>query len=390
MPPAAAPGGRDRLIDGIRGLALGGVLVMNTMSFPHVFSSPAGVVEPSDSTLALSLLAACIALFQAKSYPLLMFLVGYGWAMSTRHYGRCPPQSAVGARRSQMLRQAVLGVLHGLFVYFGDILSWLAVLGLMLLRAPRRRLRSLRRSCLWWTAAWLLVGGTVWVMLLASAPQAPVSPHWLTRATTWSEVIALNQAAYASYFHQLPWQLPMMAALGTFGVLAGRLRLLERRRSGARLWALGASRLLPAALLLNIGLAGWRVALHPDGDAAAIDFATQFAGPLLAAGFVCALVQAWQGGGARWLAAFAPLGRMTMSFYVGHTLACTALFAGTAGALGPAFGSAGLFAFGIAYWAVALLLAPAWLSCVGRGPLEALVRGRGGAPARASGRNTIT
>jgi uncharacterized protein len=130
--------------------------------------------------------------------------------------------------------------------------------------------------------------------------------------------------------------------------------------------------------------------VYPGGDVSAIDFATQFAGPLLAAGVVCALVRAWHDGGARWLAAFAPLGRMTMTFYVGHTLLCTALFAGPAGALGPAFGTVGLFAFGIAYWAAALLLAPAWLSRVGRGPLEALVRGRGATPSRASRRNTIT
>ncbi|MFO0521419.1 MAG: DUF418 domain-containing protein [bacterium] len=390
MQAAAGPAGRDRLIDGIRGLALGGVLVMNTLSFPHVFSSPAGVVEPLDSTLALAVQAACIALFQAKSYPLLMFLVGYGWAMLARRHGRSLPQAVVAGRRRQMLRQGVLGVLHGAFIYFGDILSWLAVLGIMLLAAPRRRLRRLRRTCLAWTAAWLLIGGVVWAGLLIGAPQPPVAPHWLTRATTWPEVFDLHQVAYASYFHQLPWQLPMMLALGTLGVVAGRLRLLEHRRTGARLWSFGTRHLLPAALLLNLGLAAWRIAIYPGGDVSAIDFATQFAGPLLAAGMVCALVRTWHDGGARWLAAFSPLGRMTMSFYVGHTLACTALFAGPAGALGPAFGTLGLFAFGMAYWAAACVLAPAWLSYAGRGPLEALVRGRGTTPARASRRNTIT
>jgi len=390
MLPAPAATGRDPLIDGLRGLALGGVLVLNTMSFPHVFSSPAGVVEPIDSALALAVQAIAIALFQAKSYPLLMFLVGYGWAMHARRHGRTPPEALVTGRRRQMLRQGVLGVLHGLFVYFGDILSWLALLGVFLLAAPRRRLRRLRRSCQSWMAVWLLAGGTTWALLLTSAPQLPVSPHWMTRATTWPEVFDLHQVAYASYFYQLPWQLPMMLALGTLGVIAGRLRLLERRRLGTRIWDAGTAWLLPIAVLLNLGVAGWRVAVYPGGDVSAIDFATQFTGPLLAAGIVCALVRAWHAGAARWLATFAPVGRMTMSFYVGHTLACTALFAGPAGALGPAFGSVGLFAFGLAYWAAAFLLAPAWLACVGRGPLEALVRGRGATPSRASRRNTIT
>jgi uncharacterized protein len=390
MPPAPAADGRDRLIDGLRGLALGGVLVLNTMSFPHVFSAPAGVVEPVDALSALAVQAICIALLQAKSYPLLMFLVGYGWAMRTRRHGRMPPISVLAARRGQMLRQGVLGVLHGLFVYFGDILSWLAALGLALLSASRQRLARLRRTCIAWLAAWLVAGGTIWAWLLSSAPQPPVSPHWLTRATTWPEVFDLHQAAYASYLFQLPWQLPMMLALGTLGVIAGRLRLLERRRLGARLWQVGGQVLLPVALLLNLGLAGWRIGIHPEGDGSPIDFATQFTGPLLVAGAVCALVRAWHAGAARWLAVFAPLGRMTMSFYVAHTLACTALFAGPAAALGPDFGSVGLFAFGLAYWAAAVVLAPAWLSRAGRGPLEALVRGRVDAPVRASRRNTIT
>lgn len=388
--PAAGPAGRDALVDGIRGLALCGVVVVNTLSFPHVFSSPVGVVEPLDSLLALLVQAFCVVLFQAKSYPLLMFLVGYGWAMRTRRAGRMPAAAVFTARRWQMLRQGGLGVLHGLFIYCGDILSWLAVLGLLLLGTSRWRLRRLRLHCAAWALLWLVVGTATFAAMLFASPELPVSPHWLTRASTWPEVFELNRMGYASYFYQLPWQLPMMLALGTFGMLAGRLRLLERARSGARLWSFGARWLLPAGLAVNLALAGWRVAIHPGGDVTPIDFATQFTGPLLAAGAVCALVRAWHAGGARWMGLFAPLGRMTMSFYVAHTLACTALFAGPAGALGPAFGSAGLFAFGLAYWFAAVLLARAWLAWTGRGPLEAFVRGADGATPRASRRNTIT
>ncbi len=390
--PVTGSARRNALIDGIRGLALCGVLVVNTMSFPHVFSSPVGVVDPADSTLALLIQAICVALFQAKSYPLLMFLVGYGWAMRTRRQGRRLDADVVASRRSQMMRQGVIGVLHGLFIYYGDILSWLAVLGLLLLAAPRRRLRRLCLLGAAWGGLWLAVGGTTLAVMLAfPAPaQSPVTVHWLTHAGSWPEVFELNRIGYASYFYQLPWQLPMMISLGIAGTIAGRLRVLERARYGARLWSIGAAVLLPAGLVLNVALAAWRVALYPDGETSVIDFVTQFTGPLLAAGAVCALARAWHAGRAHRLATFAPLGRMTMSFYVAHTLACTALFAGPAGALGPAFGSLGLFAFGIAYWGAAVLLAPAWIARAGPGPLEALVRGGGDERSRASRRNTIT
>jgi uncharacterized protein len=387
--PRAERAGRDPLIDGIRGFALCGVLVVNTLSFPHVWSSPAGVVDPSGSVLALALQATCVALFQAKSYPLLMFLVGYGWAMQSRRHGRSPPAAALATRRYQMLRQGLLGVVHGLFIYYGDILSWLALLGLFLLGAPRQRLRSLCRQCAAWTVLWLLAGGTVFALMLAAGQGTPAGGHWMTYASSWPEVFELNRQAYASYVWQVPWQVPMMLSLGLLGVIAGRLRVLERARVGRRLWSTGARWLLPAGLLLNGSLAGWRVALHPDGDPSAIDFATQFTGPLLAAGVVLALVRTWHGGGVRWLAALAPLGRMTMTFYVGHTLACLALFAGPAGALAPVFGTVGLFALGLGWWLAGIVLAPAWLARYGRGPLEALVRGSTSEP-RASRRNTIT
>lgn len=368
---------RDRFVDGLRGLALGGVLIVNSLSFPHVFSSPVGVVEPAGSTLALLVQALCAGLLQAKSYPLLMFLVGYAWAMRSRRSGRSLPVELVARRRAQMLRQGGLGIVHGLFVYFGDILSWLALLGLLLLGAPRQRLRTLCRRIWLWTALWTIFGGSTWLWVVFATEPLPGQAHWLTGAVSWPDLFAVQRLAYASYLFQVPWQLPMMLALGTLGVLAGRLRVLERARVGARVWTLGVRVLLPIGIVLNAGLAGWMVwlNLYGNGDLTPADLGSQFAGPWLAAGVVCLLARAWHVDGARWLAACAPLGRMTMSIYVAHTLSCLALFAGPAAALAPTFGSIGLFLYGVVFWVAALLVAAKWQTLVGAGPLERWVRG---------------
>ncbi|MBC7778770.1 MAG: DUF418 domain-containing protein [Proteobacteria bacterium] len=396
---AAPP--RDRFIDGLRGLALGGVLVVNSMSFPHVFSSPIGVVDPPDSSTALAVHAFCAAVFQAKSYPLLMFLVGYAWAMRVRRRRGTTIADVASTRRRQMLRQGMLGVLHGMFVYFGDILSWLALLGVMLIGAPRVRLRRLCARFRLWGAIWLLFGGATCLWLILGGEPLPGTGHWLTDARSWSDVFALQRIAYASFVFQVPWQVPMMLALGTLGVLAGRLRILERARLGARVWRLGVSVALPIGIVANALLALWVIRLQREsgGDLTPSDLSSQFAGPVLALGLVCLLAREWHAGRAQWLGAFVPLGRMTMSCYIAHTLTCMVLFAGPAGALAPRFGSVGLFGFGLAFWVCAVALAPVWQAQFGTGPLERWVRagwGRPRAPSEPgagpspSRRNTIT
>ena len=271
---------RDRFIDALRGLALCGVLVVNSLAYPHVFSSPIGVVDPPGSGAALAVLAVAAALFQAKSYPLLMFLVGYGWAMQMRRHRGPSGDELIQARRRQMFRQGALGVMHGLFVYFGDILSWLALLGLILLRAPAMRLRALRRRVAFWGGLWIALAGssTLWVVL--DGHPLPAQGHLLTEALTWSEVFGLERLAYASFFFQAHVQLPMMITLGLLGVMAGRLRALERARVGAPLWKAAIRCCLPAGLVANLLLAAWVVMLERfgGGDFTPSDLSSQFAG----------------------------------------------------------------------------------------------------------------
>jgi len=386
-----AGSGRSALVDSLRGAALFGVVVMNALAYPHALGSPLGVVEPPDSGLALTLHALASALLQAKSYAFLAFLSGYAWAMQSR--GRHGERWRQGAevRRARLLRQGALGIAHGLFVWFGDILSWLALLGLLLVRAPRWRLRVLRGRIIAWFALWGLLILPLWAARIGfGSAGVPTAGAWATvEAQSWSALFAIQREGYLAYVIGAPWQVPLMLALGLLGVYAGRLRVLERTRVGARLWRAGRRVLLP------LGLAGAvlqaLLVVHGQrrlgGDFSFADLASQLTGPLLAAGVVLALAGAWHARGPLpVLARCAPLGRLSLSAYVAHTLCCLVLFSGTA--LGWAPASATLFALGVAWWAGAALLAPVWLRYAGEGPLERWVRGPG--PGGGSRRNTTT
>jgi len=379
--------GRSSLVDSLRGAALLGVVLMNTLAYPHALGSPLGVVEPSGSWLALALHALASALLQAKSYAFLAFLSGYAWAMQVRaRYGERRAQ-AERSRRARLLRQGGLGIVHGLFIWFGDILSWLALLGLLLLRAPRWKLRVLRRWTWVWFGLWLLLAIPLWAARLASGTVGAAGAWAVADAPSWAALFAIQREGYLAYVIGAPWQLPMMLALGLLGVLAGRLQVLERPRAGRRAWALGSRLLLP--LGLAGALAQALLVLHGQrqwgGDFSLADLASQITGPLLAAGAVLALAGAWHArGGLAWLARCAALGRLSLSAYVAHTVCCLVLMSGPG--LGWVPGSVALFAGGVGWWMAAVLLAPVWLRYLGEGPLERWVRSGGWG----SRRNTTT
>jgi uncharacterized protein len=388
LPAARAPA-RSALIDSLRGAALLGVIVMNALAYPHALGSPLGVVSPADSTIALSLHALASALLQAKSYAFLAFLSGYAWAMQVRGRRGEALARAERGRRARMLRQGALGIAHGLFIWFGDILSWLALLGLLLLQAPRWRLRVLRNRMFAWFAVWLLLAMPLWAARIIDGPPGFTPPGaWaVVDASSWPEVFAIHREGYFAYVVGAPWQLPMMLSLGLLGVWAGRLRVLERARIGARAWRTGTRVLLPlgAAGALLQALLVIRGQRELGGDFSLADLASQLTGPLLAAGLVLAVAGAWhRRGGLPLLARCEALGRLSLSAYVAHTLCCALLMSGAA--LGWAPGSVGLFAFGLAWWAIAVCVAPLWRRHAGEGPLERWVRGAGWG----SRRNTTT
>lgn len=361
---------REPLIDGLRMLALAGVLVINAMSYAVGPYGPLpGVPVPADSWLAHAVFVCMTLLFQAKAYPLLAFLFGYSFALSMRSRAA----QALVHRRQRMWRLLMLGVLHGAFIYSGDILTAYAVCGLLLLHWAHLPLSTLRRR-LWWLL--LLWGASMWlaVALNAGAPAlTEVLPSYAS-VNSWREWWLLNLGAYWNTVLVSPVLfLPELTTIMLAGFMAGRMRWLSRPRwQVARLQV---ARWLPAALVANVVYALMLDRAVPQGYAAqnTVLVASALVGPWLSAAVAAALAACWQVGGVRWVAALAPAGRYTLSVYVGWSVLLAVVFSG-AGA-GWYLGSAGVAAIALLGWIVCVVFGAhaarrGWI-----GPLERWLAG---------------
>lgn len=359
---------RDTAVDALRALALLPVVAVNWVGYGALPDAGSlGAATPADSWWAQGSLIAVATLLAAKGITLLTFLFGYGQGLSRRARGA----DALAVRRRRMRRLLSLGVLHGLLIYSGDILTLYAACGLLMLRWSRLRPRLLLQRSLVLVSVSVSLALTALVaaaLVLTDDGKGVTVTTSLAAPTSWRHWLALNAWGYVTSQAALLC-LGFLLPLGvmTAGLLAARLRLFSHPRWRPRLqrWA---RRWWWPGLAVNLlwGLALWW-ALHAGTEAwsvAIYAFGFNVAMPLLV-GLAPRLVLAAQRGaaGAQRLAA---LGRHTLSMYVGSSLVSLAVLSG-AGLAWP-LGTAALAVASVLYWVLWLVLAPGWR---GRLPLEA-------------------
>ena len=356
---------RDLAVDALRALALLPVVAVNWVGYASLPNAgPLGAATPADSWLAQGGLIVVATLLAGKGITLLAFLFGYSQGLSRRARGT----QAAAVRRRRMGRLLLLGLVHGLLVYAGDILTLYAACGLMMLNWSRLPLRRLRRRFIVLMAVELVLLALIapWVIDLArSEPAAALAS--LATPNDWPGWLALN--AWGFFVNQmsmllLGFLLPL--GLMTAGLMAARLRLFSHPRWRPLLQRC-ARRWLWRGLALNLA---WALALWHGLRTAApgwADFTYAFsmyvAMPLLV-GLVPWLVLVAQRRAAA-MERLASAGRHTLSLYIGSSLLSLALLSGVGLAL--PLGTAALGMLALLYWGAWVALAPRWR---GRLPLE--------------------
>ncbi|RZA25546.1 MAG: hypothetical protein EOP92_43180, partial [Lysobacteraceae bacterium] len=130
-PDAAPARERHDLIDALRGFALGGVLMVNLASFSlyEFMPDPARAALPTARFDAIAL-EAMELLVNIKFITLFSLLFGLGFSLQMER-----AQASGGLARfvRRLLVLLAIGLLHGFFVWWGDIMLTYAVVGLALL-----------------------------------------------------------------------------------------------------------------------------------------------------------------------------------------------------------------------------------------------------------------
>lgn len=355
---------REPLPDALRAVALLGVLLVNIVGYPE---APSGALlgHAARNLLDSATQFVLAAFVQGKAYPLLAMLFGMGLVWAARGHDHAQAQARFGRRQRRLL---ALGVVHGFLIYFGDILTLYAVAAWSVWSTVHVRwsvaLRRLKRAVIW---ALLAVCGTVLLAWFVPESWAPGLAPTLRRAQSVPAFVELNASVYAtSTVVALLLALPIVRLCMLAGIAAARLGLLTRPRWQA--WREGASRRLAApALAANVayGLA-MVIALRRSGEHVFwADAASPLVGLPLTAWYATSLSSRWHRGQRRWAQALAPLGRRTLSIYIGASLLCVALFSGIGLAWSP--GTPLLALIAVAVW---LVLVDAARASHRRWPLE--------------------
>ncbi|MFD3415912.1 DUF418 domain-containing protein [Streptomyces cyaneofuscatus] len=370
-------------VDALRGFALCGIFLANVLVMSGLDGLGGGSAGPTASGLDQVAHWLVMALVQTKFYLLFSFLFGYSFTLQMNAAERDGAPFAPRMLR-RLLGLFVVGALHAVLLYPGDILTTYALLGLVLLAAraadPARMWRAALRVYGVVAALYLLLGAAV---ALAGTGEGDgglaASAAELTTAYRGgpADVVRANMDAWSDILAGLLMMGGMVVAAFLAGFVAGRRRLLADTGTPDRtarlrricLWGLAVG--LPGGVLMAAGTVGplgarWEIPMFIVGMLTA---------PALSAAYACGLLL-WftTPRGARLAARLAPAGRMALTNYLTQSLVMALVFTGYGAALYGRVGAAAALGGALLFYGFQLA-ASTWLMSHHRlGPVERLLR----------------
>ena len=388
-----APHERIEAMDVLRGFALLGILLMNIEAFVHpLYQALFGInmtLQGADRVVD----AVNELLVRNKFFSLFSMLFGMGFAVMLARVG-------AWTYLRRLLALLVIGLVHAILVWSGDILVGYALAGMLLLllfrNTPTSRLPKWGVTLLLWPVVLSWVMATVW----HAAQVDPATAAELQREVAASQAhmaegaeaqrLAFGSGTYMQavarrvadtrdqlgYFTLLGPMYLGLFLLGAWFIRSGVMHDLPGHRSlFTRLRAWGWWVGLPVVAL---GL--W---LSPSMDgasqgvrAAAGTTLTIVGGILMCLGYMATVVLALQS--PRWaprLAWLAPAGRMALTNYLMQSVICTLVFYGYGLGYFEQLPRAWQPLFVLAVFALQVVYSRWWLARYRFGPMEWLWRG---------------
>ncbi|HET7434728.1 MAG TPA: DUF418 domain-containing protein [Thermoanaerobaculia bacterium] len=372
---------RIELLDILRGLALFGILAANMRGFAGpaaAYFNPASYWPAFADRLAQAFIDTFV---QGKFITIFAFLFGLGFAVQLeRSQARAGRFGWTYARRLAIL--LVIGFLHGLLIWWGDILLAYSVIGFVLLFFRKRADKTV--------AVWAAICLSFPILLMTGAFAA--GAHEGLPAPTAAEIARITDVMANGSWTQV--QAQRLADVKTYNwsfVFIFAPNLLGLFLAGAYAWRkrllLPSPELLPRyrrAMIfgLSFGIA-WNVILSlvrwfsqlPLMPATPTQLVLSGVGVFstlaLSMGYICAVIllahdTAWH---AR-LRVFAPLGRTALTNYLLQSVIGNLLFYGYGLGLFGRVGPALLLAMTFAIYAAQVAASIWWLARYRFGPME--------------------
>lgn len=407
--PNTPPPPRLTAVDATRGLALLGIMLVNV----HYFTDSFGTfysTRPTTSGGAVPAWLDEIAYFfsrafcEGKFFPLYSLLFGAGMVLILEKCAREGGRFwAVYLRRLAVL--CVIGLCHGLLLWYGDILFVYSLCGLLLLALGplcSGRILCIIGGCLL-AVGMVMTVGCLSLQMLGGPPSAPQElPESVTSLPPGERMIelmrrlqgeAMLHPAWAESEREAYVQGPYLQAFivrsmsYAFSVLAGLMMmsptilgmfLLGAGLMKEKFWSGEPTRLHRLFLLLGFGLGlpacttGVLLARLSTGPVAHLGLALAMAfGPLLTLGIASGVIAWVRSGQAAGLARLIAVpGRMGLSNYLLTTVLITFVAYHWGLGLWGTFGSAEQVGLCLIVYAVLIVVSHLWLSLFSVGPVE--------------------
>ena len=389
--PLTAAGGlaptvpKDRIfqLDVLRGWAILGILAVNAIAFAWPFEVMMSEAPPPGATSHADLVGMWVTdvFFHDKFRTLFSMLFGVSIFLVG---GEKDDDARGGLLWRRLLWLGLFGILHGVLLWYGDILFHYAYCGLLMMM-----MRSWSARRLLWigggvTLLWAIVAAIAsWGMAnlpaeIAAQMEAgrPVStPEAIGEAVAtyragWPGGFMENLRVWATFqLMASPFLIPvtvplMMLGLGLFksGYLHGR----------APLWIYGLVILVGGANLAVFAVWGWQDAMAGDADPTrGLAAGAGGAAFLITLFYASVLILLVRFGFRPLVAWLAPVGRMAFTNYLTQTLIMATLYYAPWGPMW--FGQQGpaqMWMVVGAVWAAQIVWSPLWLSVFSMGPFE--------------------
>lgn len=377
-----APDERIVTLDVLRGLALLGILLMNLEAFSGPLELSFTGIDQHWQGIDRWADAFVYVFIQGKFFTLFSLLFGVGFAvMAQRAAAAGRGFTRLHLRRSCGL--LVIGLLHALLLWSGDILLSYALLSFLLLalhKAPRNWLPALGVASYLVPLVLMLLLGALMQFVAGDAAPAMAAD---AAASIERQRVAYGQGDYGQALVQrlrdtgvalsaLLLVGPQVLALFLIGSWFARSGAIARPGDHVRLWAGLRWLALPLGLAIMLASVGYLPYIAPGRFdlAVGITYAlNSVAGLLMCLGYL-----GWGlrlADRLRWLA---PVGRMALSNYLLQSLVCTLVFYGYGLGWYEQMGRAWQLVFAVALFALQVLLSRLWLHHFSFGPVEWLWR----------------
>lgn len=367
-------------LDALRGLALGGILVVNIQWFSSAYQWR-GLPEPSHHGQWDMVCRWLITFFfEGKFYPLFSFLFGYSLVLQL---GMGETTTSVFRAKRRQWALLALGLVHGVLLFPGDVLLTYGLLGALLLRwrswTVQRRLKAA-------FALWLLLVLLFGLMVLATqASNFSLSSREVDAAVAQANAAQqilqrggwpmhqqrlkdwIDALLYILIFHApstLMWLL-LGSAMAKAGGLGPRLSALPTR------WG-----------FLLCGLGGVGAWFYAQGQVAG-NWPSQIQGlwalvtlgPALSACYLWLMVRSCSHPAAqRWLQPLTQAGRMSLTLYLSQSLICAMLFTGYGLGWVGQLTLIQTLSLALCIYAAQVWMAKWWLAHYAAGPVEAVMQ----------------